>query len=40
MGLQIMQDRVDALEGELRLASDTNGTCVSVTLPMNQAVTT
>ncbi len=33
MGLQIIQDRVDALEGSLEVRSDTSGTTVAVRVP-------
>jgi signal transduction histidine kinase len=40
MGLQIMQDRVDALEGELKVAAGTDGTCVNIMLPATRMATT
>jgi two-component system NarL family sensor kinase len=34
MGLQIIQDRVDALEGSLSVRSDASGTTVAGRIPM------
>jgi signal transduction histidine kinase len=37
MGLQIIQDRVDALEGSLTIASGSGGTAVAISIPTRAA---